>query len=128
MKHIIFAIALLAFLTVPAQSQEVAKVNASDYAEEVDTPPEIVGGMKSLYKEIEYPEAAKEAGIQGMVILRVLIGESGSIDDVAVEKSDSDLLSDSAMKAVREIRFKPGLIGGKAVKTKVMIPVKYKLA
>jgi TonB family protein len=127
MKHIILAFILLAVFALPARAQEKAKIDPADYQETVDTPPEIIGGMKALAKNIVYPEAAKESGIQGMVLLKVLIGTDGNPDDVSVEKSESELLNESAMNAVRAVRFKPGKIGGEAVKTQVMIPVKYKL-
>jgi len=127
MKHVILAIALFAIVALPAQAQDEEKINASEYFEQVDAAPEIIGGMKALAEKIVYPEAAKEAGIQGTVLLKVLIGTDGNPDDVSVEKSDSELLNESAMNAVRAVRFKPGKIGGKAVKTQVMIPVKFKL-
>lgn len=127
MKRIILAIALPAIFALPAQAQDKAKVNPADYLETVDTPPEIIGGMKALAEKIVYPEAAKEAGIQGTVVLKVLIGTDGNPDDVGVEKSDSELLNESAMNAARAIRFTPGKVGGEAVKTQVMLPMKFKL-
>ncbi len=127
MKHIILAAVLLAIFTLPASAQEKAKIDPADYLETVDTPQEITGGMKALAEKIEYPEAAKEAGIQGTVILKVLLGTDGNPDDVSVEKSDSELLNESAINAVRAVRFTPGKIGDKAVKTQVMIPVKFML-
>lgn len=127
MKHIILVLALLALIVLPAQAQDKTKVNPADYLETVDTPPEIVGGMKALFEKIVYPSEAKEAGIEGMVILRLLVGTDGKVDDIAVEKSVSELLSTAAIEAVKGITFTPGKVNGKAVKTKVMLPVKFKL-
>lgn len=129
MKFIILTLALLAFVSLPVLAQEAvkAKVNPADYLEEVETPPEIVGGLKALSKKIVYPEQAAKSGTEGTVIVRALIGTDGKVDDVAVEKSNSDLLSEAAMKAVAAVEFTPGKVGGKAVKTKVMVPVKFRL-
>lgn len=127
MKLIILVIAMVALTAWPAQAQDKTKVDPAKYAETVDTPPEIVGGMKALAEKIVYPPEAKEAGVEGMVFLRLLIGKDGRVDDVSVEKSDSAQLNDAAITAAKGIRFTPGKVDGVAVCTKVMLPVKFKL-
>ncbi len=122
--RIVFVIMLLA-AAVHAQSNE--PINTREYVENVDVVPELVGGVKELAKHIKYPEAAAKEGIQGTVYVKAYVGETGMIDDVAVEKSPSDLLSQAALDAVRQVRFKPGKQGDKAVKVVVVIPVKFAL-
>lgn len=127
MKHIILVIAMLGLIAWSAQAQDKTKIDPANYAETVDTPPEIDGGMKALAEKIVYPPEAKEAGVEGMVLLRLLIGKDGRVDDVSVEKSDSEQLNNAAITAVKGIRFTPGKVDGVAVNTKVMLPVKFKL-
>ena len=121
---ILFVIMLLA-TAVHAQSNE--PINTKEYFETVDVVPELIGGIKELAKHITYPEAAAKEGIQGTVFVKAYVGKTGMIDDVVVEKSPNDLLSQAALDAVKLVRFKPGKSGGKVVKVVVVIPVKFAL-
>ena len=129
MKYFILTMVLLAFAALPASAQDEAKpkVDPADYLEEVETPPQIVGGLSALREHIVYPEAAVKEKIEGTVIVQALIGIDGKDDDETILKSNSDLLSDAALKAVGMVDFTPGKVDGKAVKTKVAVPVKFTL-
>ncbi|MFZ1729013.1 MAG: energy transducer TonB [Bacteroidota bacterium] len=127
MKQIIFAIALLVLIAGPAAAQQEEKLDTTEYFDLVEHPPTIVGGLESLSKNLKYPEAALRDSVQGMVYVCALIAQDGSIDKATIEKSDNDMLSEAALTAVKAIRFNPGKNQGKSVKTKVMIPVKFKL-
>jgi len=121
---VFFACMLLA-AAVQAQSNE--PIDTKEYFEEVDVVPELIGGIKELAKHITYPEEAAKAGVQGTVYVKVYVGKTGMIDDVAIEKSPNDLLSQAALDAMKQVRFKPGTREGKAVKVVVVIPVKFAL-
>lgn len=129
MKTIVCLFVLLAFAAAPmwAQGEEKPKIDPATYLEEVDTAPTIVGGMEALAKNIVYPEDAARDGVQGMVIVRVLVAASGRIDKASIEKSDSPLLSEAALEAVRAVRFTPGKNDDQPVKCQVMVPVKFRL-
>jgi TonB family protein len=62
-----------------------------------------------------YPPAAKEARITGTVILRVLVGRTGEVEDVEVLKGLPKGLSAAAVAAVRQWRFEPATVDGKPV-------------
>jgi protein TonB len=72
-----------------------------------------------------YPDEARRAGIAGTVIVQTLVLTNGTVGDTRVVKSDSALLDDAAMAAVRQWKFKPALAKGKAVAVWVMVPVKF---
>jgi protein TonB len=126
MKAMYLLVALLLF-TVQLQAQSSESIDPADYLEEVEVAPELIGGIKELAKHVQYPEEAARAGIQGTVFVKAYVGKTGMIDDLAVEKSPNDLLSQAALDAVRQVRFKPGTDNGKPVKVMVMIPVKFAL-
>jgi protein TonB len=126
MKAMYIIVALLLF-AVPLQAQGNETIDPAKYLEEVEVVPELIGGIKELAKHIAYPEEAAKAGIQGTVFVKAYVGKTGMIDDVAVEKSPNDLLSQAALDAVRQVRFKPGTVNGEPVKVMVMIPVKFAL-
>lgn len=75
-----------------------------------------------------YPNAARENGWQGTVILRVSVDRSGFSSSVAVEKSSGyPVLDDSAVKAVRHWQFLPARAAGLAFASQIRIPVRFVL-
>lgn len=61
-----------------------------------------------------YPEAARAAGIGGVVILEVTIGPDGRVSNAMVLRH-VDLLDDAALAAVMQWEFQPTLLIGVAV-------------
>lgn len=75
-----------------------------------------------------YPEAARRAGQQGLVMLRVQVNARGTVDAVSVsESSGHSLLDQAAIKAVRKWKFRPATMGPMAVECEVEVPVRFKL-
>ncbi|MCB2204958.1 energy transducer TonB [bacterium] len=124
------AILTMFVLLLPAllQAQNTDEADRSQYFDTVEEPPTIVGGISALAKNITYPKEAHEAGIEGTVIVEVLVSEQGKVDDCKVKRSPNDLLSEAALKAMREVTFNPGRSADKPVKCIVFVPVKFKLA
>jgi protein TonB len=56
-----------------------------------------------------YPQAAKEAGIEGTVLLRVIVRADGTVGDISVERSlDKDHgIDDAAITAAEQWVFEP---------------------
>ena len=73
------------------------------------------------------PVFPAEAGQQeGTVVLRLLIGESGSVDDVAVVRSEpKGVFESAALAAFGAARFAPGRVLGVAVKSQITIEVSF---
>jgi len=90
-----------------------------------DIPPKVIGQISP-----EYPEASREAGIQGTVVLEAEIYMDGSIGEIRVKRSvqaGPGGLDEAAIKAVRAVTFEPGKADGKAVDSLVIIPVEFRL-
>jgi protein TonB len=73
-----------------------------------------------------YPELARQAGVEGTVQLRALIGLDGRVRDVIVDRSIA-LLDEAAVQAVRGWVFSPALANGRPVKVWVGVPVHFVL-
>jgi TonB family protein len=72
-----------------------------------DFPPSATPALKPLSAvRPDYPPAAKAAGIQGEVMLRVNVEKDGSVSDVETLNGDSQL-AQAAMEAVRQWRYAP---------------------
>ncbi len=76
----------------------------------------------------QYPDSARWAGEQGTVLLRVLVGSDGHVQDILVAKSSGfDALDRAAEKAVRQWRFTPGSRDGQSTAMWVEIPIRFRL-
>jgi len=77
--------------------------------------------------EPEYPEQAKQEHVQGLVVLKALVGIDGTIKDVKVV-SGEPLLVDAVSKAVRSWLFKPYAPEGKPIEFETQITVNFSLS
>ena len=59
-----------------------------------------------------YTNEAREANVQGTVVVRVTFLASGNIGDVSVTKELSDGLTEQAISAAKRIRFQPAMRDG----------------
>jgi len=73
-----------------------------------------------------YPEEARESGVQGVVLVQVLVIEDGSVADWKIVNS-IPLLDEAAVAAVLQWRFKPARTAGKPVAVWVAVPVHFGL-
>ncbi len=93
----------------------------------VENQPELIGGMKALNEEVEYPDFARKAGIEGRVFVQFVVDEEGNVKNPKVTRGVHKLLNQEAMRAVKEMKFKPGKQRGKAVKVQMSLPVTFRL-
>jgi protein TonB len=71
-----------------------------------------------------YPPIAKKAGVHGIVVLEAIIDTSGNVTDVQVLRS-VPLLDQAAMDAVRQWRFQPGQQGGRPIRMRLTVTVRF---
>lgn len=75
-----------------------------------------------------YPRLAREAGIEGVVVIKALVGADGRVKEVSVEKSNvTRSMEEAAMRAVRQCLFSPALQGLTPVAVQVFIPFEFRL-
>lgn len=73
-----------------------------------------------------YPEIAKQARVQGIVILEAHIDRRGHVGRITVLRG-IPLLDDAALAAVRQWRYEPTLLDGQAVPVIMTITVNFRL-
>ena len=83
-----------------------------EYFDVVEQMPEFPGGAQALFgfvaKNIRYPKAAEDAGIQGRVIVTFVVMKDGSIGEVKVAKGVSPELDGEAVRCVKSMpKWKP---------------------
>lgn len=72
-----------------------------------------------------YPDVALAAGIEGTVIVRVLVAKDGKVKDVIVIDGPEPL-RDAAKKCARTSVWKPALVDHKPIEVWVVMPVTFK--
>ncbi len=72
----------------------------------------------------EYPEMAKRAGIEGTVMLKVLVNTKGDVDSVEVQSGPS-IFHKPAETAARKTRFQPARQNDRAVPCWVIMPFRF---
>ena len=97
------------------------------YIELPDELPQPIGGIKSIYEKIVYPDKAKKAGIEGKVYLLVFINEEGKVDKIEILKRLGFGCEESVIEAIKATPFKPGFLYGKPVKSKLSLRFEFKL-
>ena len=100
--------------------------------EVVENMPEFPGGTKAMLdfisKNIQYPKIARKNGVQGKVIVKVVIDKDGSVTQPTLMRSiDSDLDKEALRIAKLMPKWKPGTQRGKAMKVEYTFPVIFKL-
>jgi protein TonB len=96
-----------------------------------DEPLRVGGDVKApqLTNRVEpqYPEAARKARMEGVVILEAIITADGNVEDVRVLKSVNPLLDASAVRAVQQWKYKPATFNGRAVPVYLTVTVRFTL-
>lgn len=70
----------------------------------LDAEPELIASV-----EAEYPPEVYKLGIEGQVVVDMLVSDSGTVDSVAVVKPLHPRLDSSAVVAARNLKFKPAM-------------------
>ena len=105
-------------------------------AEEIQTnpekKPEFPGGTNALARYLlsntKYPASARTQQKQGRVWCSFIVNKDGSVSDVKVENGVFISLDQEALRVLKEMPdWNPGTIAGNPVRTKVFVPIVFKL-
>ncbi|MCF8379180.1 MAG: energy transducer TonB [Bacteroidales bacterium] len=118
--------------------QEYIPVEAEEEQEEaqiftvVESMPGFPGGdearMKYLYDNIEYPQMARESGIQGRVFVTFVVERDGHITDVRVLRGIGGGCDEEAIRVIKNMpNWVPGKQRGKPVRVQFNMPILFKL-
>lgn len=96
-----------------------------------DEPLRVGGDVKApqLINRVEpgYPEAARKARMEGVVILEAIITANGNVEEVKVLKSMNPLLDAAATRAVQQWKYRPATLNGRAVRVYLTVTVTFNL-
>ena len=105
----------------PAASSDSGLAAALDYALGVKLDP----GPRPLDEiEPDYPDVVNLRS--GTVVLRLLISDTGRVDDVSVVRAEPvGVFEQAAIEAFAKARFAPGMAGGRPVKSQIRVEVEF---
>ncbi|MBP3788524.1 MAG: energy transducer TonB [Prevotella sp.] len=100
--------------------------------DQVEQQPEFPGGMEAyldfMAKNIKYPVECEKNGVEGRVLVDVVIDEEGNVTEPKVKKSVDPLLDAEALRVVKMMpKWTPGMNEGKAVKVLYTVPFTFRL-
>jgi protein TonB len=98
----------------------------------VEQPAEYSGGYEAMAKfigkNLKYPAQARRMGVEGSVFVSFVIDKEGKISDVQIVKG---IAADCDKEAARVVSlmppWKPGKQNGRPVKSRFVLPIKFKL-
>lgn len=101
--------------------------------DQVEMQPVFPGGEAALSNFVEtnlvYPENAIDRNVEGTVRVQFVVDEKGNVKNpvVAGEKTGQGL-DEAAMEVIRKMpAWTPGQVNGKNVKTRLVLPITYRL-
>jgi protein TonB len=84
--------------------------------------------MKAFSKRVGYPPLAKEAGIQGKVLIRALVDTNGTVMQHVVIRNPHNVLTTEVEKHLGMLKFSPGVASNqRKVRVWVNLPVDFRL-
>ena len=107
----------------------VVDIDEDDYLPSMDefVPVEIIAEM-IYYETPDYPRLAEQAGLEGLVWIKALVGSDGSVRDAVVYKSSgTPSLDEAALVAAPGCKFKPAIQNGRPVAMWVTYKVNFEL-
>ncbi len=98
----------------------------------VEKMPEFPGGknalMRYLGSNIKYPEAARKAGVQGMVHVTYIVEKDGTISELKINRGIGEGCDEEALRVISMMpKWKPGSQRGEPVRVQFNLPIKFVL-
>ena len=75
----------------------------------------------------QYPFDMRRAGISGQVLVEFIVDVSGNVQNAFAASSTQREFESAAVQAVSKWKFRPGQRGGRAVNTRMQVPIVFSL-
>lgn len=98
----------------------------------VEQQPTYEGGMEAFYRYVgnsmDYPQPARESGIEGRVYVQFVVEKDGSVSEVTAVKGIGGGCDEEAVRVIENATaFIPGTQRGKPVRVRMVMPVIFKM-
>lgn len=82
-------------------------------------PPRMIASVLPVY-----PSIARQAGVQGNVVIETVVDETGSVASMKVV-SGSPMLRQAALDALRQWKYEPSLLNGQPVSVEMIVTIQF---
>lgn len=123
LKSLFTSSLLILFLSCMSISELSAQIQEKSH----DKYP-VCNNLAEVQQAIGYPKEAAKNGIEGKVLLKVLVDQNGNIAESKIVEGAPKLLAASVEKHISSLTFSPGEKNGKAVSTWMTLPFQFKLS
>lgn len=117
-----------------ANARKIAELSKSeeDVYQMVDTPAEFPGGLEALKEFLQsnlvYPDEARTAGLEGTEFVSFIVEKDGSVSSITSVSSFSAVTQAAAVQVVQNFpKWIPGKNEGQVVRSRFVVPIKFKL-
>ncbi|MFT4537560.1 MAG: TonB family protein [Saprospiraceae bacterium] len=85
-----------------------------------------------IFRNLKYPNEAREEGLQGMAIIQFVVLENGDISDAVIKRDPGGRCGNAALWVINRMNYIcnkwiPGTQGGNDVKVEYVLPVQFSL-
>lgn len=85
-----------------------------------DSTPDIIQFREMLPKRLitpPYPDVALELGLEGYVVVKFTVTETGAVEDITIDESEPEgVFAEEAIRAAQRLRFEPRIVSGESVR------------
>lgn len=108
---------------------KVKPLETSEYSKLTQMPQFNGDIVQFLSNTVQYPQEAKDKGIEGRVMIEFVIDENGKVVNPSVKSKDADpLLAKAALDAMAQMPdWTPGEVNGKKVAVRYVLPFSFKM-
>lgn len=100
----------------------------SEVYDVVEDEPQPIGGLETIYKNLTYPQTARKAGIEGVVVVQFIVDQEGQVRDPEVIRDIGGGTGEAAKQALESTEWKPGKLDGEKVPVRFKVPIRFQLA
>lgn len=114
--------------TPTADTASLPSLSDATIFEDAETMPQPVGGMEAIQQQVQYPDIAKRAGIEGRVIVQFVVDAEGHVREPEVVRGLGAGLDEAAVAALESTEWKAGEQNGEPVHVRMAFPVTFQLS
>lgn len=116
--------------TAEAQENESTSKSEEEIFTSADETPLFPGGEKAMFeflaKSVRYPTAAKENGIEGIVVISFVVEIDGSLSNLKVVRGIGTECDEESMRVIRTMpKWTPGKRKGESVRILYNLPFRF---
>ena len=128
--RLVMGLLLFVFSIAPVLPQSLPGSTSSEGsappARRVKVTSEVASSLVVQKSSLSYPDAARNAGIQGLVVLGIVTNPAGEVREVTVVSGDP-VLTQAAADAVKKWKYKPYLVEGFPVEMETQVTINFHL-